>query len=412
MEVGVSVSDPGIKIVHGNFSEIKQTMETMTDSKEDLLNLDPSIGENKTLSVQHSILEIKNAIDFIVYNQHIMNNLQIIRQFEDYKTEMNKQFENMCTKFSALEEKIQAKQIKRSFFKKCVPSFAKPKIGVLYQHPPRRLKIPAKYRKHCATRTPSISIVTPSFNQGDFIERTINSVLHQRYPALEYIIQDGGSTDNTSQVINKHKKWLKHWESKPDNGQAHAINLGFQHAHGEIMGYLNSDDMLLPGALEYIAKFFEDNPRVDVVYGHRILVDEFDYEIGRWVLPPHDNEVLSWADYIPQETLFWRRRIWKRIGSQLDESFQFAMDWDMILRFRDAGAKFARLPRFLGAFRIHTHQKTSAEMSKNGIKEIERLRTRCQDRKVSYYEVSANTRRYRLKHLLYHNLYKIGLLRY
>jgi len=410
MEVSTPTGEH-LKVMQGNFSELKQIIEIKdNESTEDFLDRN-SVDENKMLSKQHSVFDIKNAIDFLIYSQHLANVLYLTEQFENYKTTMTKQYEDVCAQIATLEKRFELKTPKK-VFKKLIPSFVKPKIGVLYQHHPKKMKIPAKYRRYYPTRTPLISIVTPSFNQGDFIERTMASVLHQRYPALEYIIQDGGSTDDTFKIIQRYKDSLKHWESQRDNGQAHAINLGFQHAHGEIMGYLNSDDILLPGTLEYVAKYFEENPKVDVVYGHRILIDEFDHEIGRWVLPPHDNDVLSWADYIPQETLFWRRRIWKKIGERLDESFQFAMDWDMILRFRDAGAKFVRLPRFLGAFRVHVHQKTSAEMSKNGIKEIERLRTRCQDRKVSHYEVSANTRRYRLKHLIYHNLYKMGILRY
>src|SRR5262249_23541680 len=145
----------------------------------------------------------------------------------------------------------------------------------------------------------------------------------------------------------------------PDEGQTQAINLGFQHTSGEIMAYLNSDDLLLPGSLAYVAGYMAAHPEVDVVYGHRILIDECDDEVARWVLPRHDDRVLTWANFVPQETLFWRRRIWERVGGTLDASFQFAMDWDLILRFREAGARFVRLPRFLGAFRVHARQKTS-----------------------------------------------------
>jgi hypothetical protein len=143
-----------------------------------------------------------------------------------------------------------------------------------------------------------------------------------------------------------------------------------------------------------------------------VLIDEFDQEIGRWVLPPHDNEVLSWADYVPQETLFWRRRIWDKVGGNIDESFQFAMDWDLLLRFRDAGAKFARLPRFLGAFRVHQLQKTSAHISEIGELEMNRLRQRCQGRLVSQQEVDSKVRSYIGKHRLHHVMYKLKFFRY
>src|SRR5262249_36979350 len=192
---------------------------------------------------------------------------------------------------------------------------------------------------------------------GPFLERTLKSVLGQGYPRLEYIVQDGGSTDETAEVLERYRGLLHHCESAPDRGQAHAINLGFGHGTGEILAYLNSDDLLLPGTLHYVAHYFATHPEVDAVYGHRVLIDENDAEVGRWVLPPHNDALLSWADYVPQETLFWRRRIWDKVGASLDETFQFALDWDLLIRFRDAGARFVRLPRFLGGFRVHAQQK-------------------------------------------------------
>ena len=112
--------------------------------------------------------------------------------------------------------------------------------------------------------------------------------------------------------------------------------------------------MLLPGALHYVAGFFLDHPEVDVLYGHRVLIDEENREIGRWVLPAHDERTLRWADYVPQETLFWRRRVWEEVGACFDESYRFAVDWDFLLRLQRIGARFARVPRFLGAFRVHS----------------------------------------------------------
>src|SRR5262249_1995819 len=179
-----------------------------------------------------------------------------------------------------------------------------------------------------------IAIVTPSFNQGAFLERTLASVLGQQYPRLEYVVQDGGSTDGTLAVLQRYRDQLTHWESVRDRGQAHAINLGFRRTTGDIMAYLNSDDLLFPGALAFVARYFAAHPQVDVVYGHRVIIDEQDQEVGRWVLPPHEDEVLSWTDPVPQETVFWRRRVWERVGGAMDESFQFALDWDLLLRFR------------------------------------------------------------------------------
>ena len=117
--------------------------------------------------------------------------------------------------------------------------------------------------------------------------------------------------------------------------------------------------------------------------------------------------VLSWADYIPQETLFWRRRIFDKIGGQLDENFHFAMDWDLILRFREAGAKFVCLPRFLGAFRIHSEQKTSVEIEGKGMNEMSLLRKRCLGQTVTQDEIKRAIRPYLAKSLLWHKAYRL-----
>jgi hypothetical protein len=252
-----------------------------------------------------------------------------------------------------------------------------PRLGMLYQHDPIPLRTrQAEADSPALSQTPTISLVTPSFRQGAFIERTLESVIAQEYPALEYFVQDGGSDDETVEVLQRHAARLSGYDSQPDSGQSQAINRGFARTTGEIMGWLNSDDILLPGALATVAGYFNRHPEVDVVYGHRIVIDENDREIGRWVMPPHDDEVLSWADYVPQETLFWRRRIWDRAGGRIDESFRFAMDWDLLVRFRKAGARFARLPRFIGGFRVHPQQKTSAAISDVGFQEMDRIRLR------------------------------------
>jgi len=274
----------------------------------------------------------------------------------------------------------------------------RPRLGVLYQHPPMKLALP-RSEEMAPNALPRISLVTPSFRQAAFIERTIESVFAQGYPSLEYFVQDGGSTDGTVDVLRRYDARLAGWESVPDSGQSQAINRGFAHTSGEIMGWLNSDDILLPGALRAVGSFFALHPDVDVVYGHRVLIDENDAEIGRWIMPPHDADVLSWADFVPQETLFWRRRIWDKVGGRIDESFRFAMDWDLIVRFRDAGARFARLPRFLGGFRIHPHQKTSAVINEVGFQEMNRIRERALGRVPSSMEVKRAVAPYLLRHL-------------
>lgn len=275
-----------------------------------------------------------------------------------------------------------------------------PRLGNLHQHPPRKLKWPGPYATGFPVeRLPSISLVTPSFQQARFLGRTIDSVLNQRYPKLEYFVQDGASTDGTTEVLRHYGGRLTGWQSAKDGGQSHAINLGFARTTGDIMAWLNSDDLLMPGALHRVAEYFACHPEVDVIYGHRILIDEQDLEIDRWVLPAHDDEVLSWADFVPQETLFWRRAIWEKVGGQIDESFRFAMDWDLLLRFRDAGARMVRLPDFLGAFRIHDAQKTSAQINDVGMGEMALLRRRALGQDVTWQQTRWALLPYLLRHV-------------
>jgi predicted NodU family carbamoyl transferase/glycosyltransferase involved in cell wall biosynthesis len=277
---------------------------------------------------------------------------------------------------------------------------ALPRLGVLNQHPPIPLSLPPHYSRELPLApVPRISVVTPSFRQAAFIERTLRSVLDQGYPELEYVVQDGASQDGTREILERYAGRLASWESVPDGGQTEAINRGFARTSGEIMAWLNSDDILLPGALHYVADYFNQHPEVDVVYGNRILIDENDQQIGRWVLPPHSDEVLSWADFVPQETLFFRRRIWEKAGGRVDESFRFAMDWDLLVRFRDAGARFCRLPRFLGGFRIHPQQKTSAVISEVGFQEMNRIRARVLGRVPTGLEIRKAVMPYLVRHV-------------
>jgi len=271
------------------------------------------------------------------------------------------------------------------------------RLGVLRQYPPRVLRPPV-LPAQIPQPAPRISIVTPSFRQAEFIERTIRSVIEQRYPNLEYFVQDGGSRDGTTEILGRYAPQLSGWASESDSGQSQAINRAFAKTSGEIMAWINSDDILFPNALAQVAEFFALHPEIDVVYGHRVLIDEQDREIGRWILPTHNDGVLTWADYVPQETLFWRRRMWDSVGGLVDESFRFAMDWDLLLRFRDAGARFARMPRFLGGFRVHSRQKTSAGISDVGFAEMNRLRERVLGRVPTRIEISKAVAPYLIRH--------------
>lgn len=303
--------------------------------------------------------------------------------------------------------------IKRTTLRYRWQRFLSHRLTATAHYPPHQLGIPARYRRvPKLAQPPGIAIVTPSYRQGRFLERTLKSVVDQEYPRLEYAVQDAGSPDETVAILRRYQDRLTHWASHPDRGQAHAINLGFQHVDGDIMAYLNSDDLLLPGALHYVADYFRRRPKVDVIYGHRILIDENDAEVGRWILPRHDNYVLGWVDFVPQETLFWRKRIWDKVGGAMDESFHFALDWDLLLRFRDAGAKIVRVPRFLGAFRLHDAQKTSTQIATRGEEEIQKLRQRTFGRPVLRSEIGPAIKSYMRKHVWYRHLYRFGLLRY
>jgi glycosyltransferase involved in cell wall biosynthesis len=287
----------------------------------------------------------------------------------------------------------------------------RPRLWTGEQYTSRRLRIRPKYKlQRIPDDPPQFAIVTPSLNQGKFIRATIDSVLQQNYPKLAYMIRDGGSADETSQVLQSYGDQVQ-WRSEPDAGQANAINRGFREVTGEIMGYVNSDDTLLPGTLAYVAQAFRDDPEVDVVYGHRVFVDIHGFEIGRCVLPPHHAETLKWADYIPQETLFWRRRVWEAIGP-FDESFDFALDWDFVLRAQTAGFRFKRLPRFLACFRCHDQQKSIDVIHDVGASEMRRIRTQYLGDAPGQYEIRRAISGYLLRQMFFDWMYRLRLARY
>ncbi len=335
---------------------------------------------------------------------------------------------------------------------------------VYMTHPPRALQFedfPAPVKN---LRRPKFSIVTPSYQQARFLEQTMRSVLEQRDVDCQYVVQDGGSTDGSQQLlaavaegrretaplfaaanpvgpvgassrpedrplacagaivpgsrqgVTKAKEpgvRLVAWESVPDAGQADAIVKGFAKTAGEpddLMAWINSDDFYLPGALAFVADHFTRHPEVDVLYGHRIVVDEKSQEIARWFLPRHDDEVLRLNDFVPQETLFWRRRVWDKV-SGLDASFKFAMDWDLLLRFQAAGARIVRVPYFLACFRVHPAQKTSAAMHGIGQQEITLLRERTHGRSFPPQALENNPQiiRYLRRSALVEFMWKLGV---
>jgi glycosyltransferase involved in cell wall biosynthesis len=264
------------------------------------------------------------------------------------------------------------RQIKRAIRAVMIPMGFR--IGCFRQHRPVPLTVTPQPEPGADESLPSIAIVTPSLDQGRFLEGAIRSVVEQAYPSLEYVICDGGSTDESAAVIDRWSDRLTASRTGPDNGQADAINRGFGLCSGEIMAWLNADDRLLPGSLLAVGRFLREHRDVDVVYGHRLVLDESGSVVGRWVLPPHRASAHRWRDFVPQETLFWRRSLWDRSGGRVDDSLAFAIDWELLLRFDAAGARFERLPYFLGAFTTHAAQKSVARFDQDGIPEITRIR--------------------------------------
>jgi len=206
---------------------------------------------------------------------------------------------------------------------------------------------------------PKISIVTTSYNQGEFIGRTILGVLNQNYPNLEYIIIDGGSNDNSIEIIKKYEKFLSYWVSESDNGQSSALKKGSDKSTGDIMAFLNSDDTYCPGVLNKIADLFKRNPEVDVIYGAINLVDSYDNILVRRDMSGSrfDFSILLFDSSLPQPAVFWRRDIYLKSGG-IDSSFLFSMDKDLWVRFSLSGAKFLRVNEVLANFRLHGSNKT------------------------------------------------------
>jgi glycosyltransferase involved in cell wall biosynthesis len=222
----------------------------------------------------------------------------------------------------------------------------------------KRLLIAAVCNHMAERKYPRISIVTPSYNQGRFLEQTILSVIGQQYPDLEYIIMDGGSTDNSVEIIKKYESHLVHWESEKDRGQAHALNKGFALATGTIFGWLNSDDFYLPGALSFIAERLDEN-KPELVFGNCLhFVNDQELAYGSDVRSEHHRRDLRLADYIIQPSSFWTREAWLKAGV-LDETLHFGFDWEWFIRAMKAGVDFQPEDRYLSAYRIHDQHKTS-----------------------------------------------------
>lgn len=215
-------------------------------------------------------------------------------------------------------------------------------------------------RQHDVDGIPKLSVVTPSFNQADFIEETIRSVLLQDYPNIEYIVIDGGSTDGSVDIIKKYEKWLDYWVSEPDNGQSHAINKGWNQSSGEILAWLNSDDVYQPGAFSQAAAYLTKHQTVGMVYGNCDIIDRTGTTTGHCPSMAFDLKALACNQwFISQPATFFRKTAVEKAG-KIDESLHLVMDWEFFLRiaFNDI---VNYLPVDIAKFRVWEDAKTSSQ---------------------------------------------------
>ncbi len=201
-----------------------------------------------------------------------------------------------------------------------------------------------------------ISIVTPSFNQGRYLEATLRSLLDQHYRDLELIVVDGGSTDESLDIIQRYAPSLSYWESARDRGQSHALNKGFAHVHGEIWSWLNSDDLLEPGTLQRVAEVFTENPEAGVVYGDCVYVGED----GETVIEKFSGEPYSRLRhlahrFIAQPSCFFRTSI---VPPAVREDLHYCMDYELWLRLAGRGVQFHYVPEVFSRYRLHERSKS------------------------------------------------------
>jgi glycosyltransferase involved in cell wall biosynthesis len=207
---------------------------------------------------------------------------------------------------------------------------------------------------------PKISVITPSFNQARFLEKTIRSVLEQGYPRLEYIIVDGGSTDGSVDIIQRYAGHLAYWVSEPDRGQSDAINKGLRRATGEWVAWQNSDDIYYPGVFHDLAVAAARHPEVGLIIGDMMLIDENDRPLRdiRYVKPSY-NALLAEGMLLANQASFWRRQVQEQIGF-IDEELHCSFDYEWFLRLTQATTG-AHVDRLWGALRLHGETKTSLQ---------------------------------------------------
>ena len=221
---------------------------------------------------------------------------------------------------------------------------------------------------------PKLTVVTPSYNQVEYLERTILSVLNQHYPNLEYFIIDGGSTDGSVELIKKYEPYLAGWVSEKDRGQTDAINKGFRRATGDLVAYQNSDDVFAPGAFDRVAQAWQQHPDMGVFYGDMYMIDEQDGITEEFRLPSFCAECHIYEGMqVYNQSLFVRRELLDKFGL-LDESLRFVIDYEWVARLGvQPGVHFRHVAGFWGGFRVQPDAKSST-IATVGVAEHERIR--------------------------------------
>jgi glycosyltransferase involved in cell wall biosynthesis len=259
---------------------------------------------------------------------------------------------------------------------------------------------------HVATAAklwPKISLVTPVWNSGKYIEQTIRSVLAQGYPNLEYFIVDGGSTDGTLDIIPKYEKQISGWMSEPDKGMYDALNKGYARTTGDIMGWISATDMLHVGGLSVVGSVFRDFPEVEWITSRATNFNDEGMTVNVLDIPHWSRyRFLAGANkYIQQESTFWRRSLWDKAGGHLDSSRRMSGDFELWVRFF-RHAPLYTVDALIGGFRMH-----SASLSVQQVDECHRIQQEVVDAELDRYDAPRSLRAFRRLHRAIYHIPKV-----